>query len=580
MEPMHSTTNFSLESFIDFLYSGLEGYAYLAANDPADKADWKQQFFAYPADVGNLIDTIKRVSKSHNIFLGPALYKEQKADKENIKCSNVVWTEFDGNAPDWEDSHGEPSLIIQSSGDLNQHCYWKLDEPITDTSILEDINLRITYNMGADASAWDATQVLRPPETTNYKYDDRPSVYVKQATDLIYDLSVFESLAPAPAQEKVDWELSVLPNVQEVILRYAFGPDMVRLMTAQTVKDRSAALMNLAYGCAEIGLTNNEIMAMLIMADDRWEKFKFRKDRYKRLAHIITIARNKYPDERSVEEQSPLMAFGFQSFLNTDIEIDWLIEGMLMEYGNMLMVGPSGIGKTQVTTQFLIHLALGKDFLHYKMPKPKKTLFLSLEMGHAEYKLITQHMASVLSDDEMGLLEENLIVIPFGEPLHLNTIEGQQAIIPFIEQFQPDVFGVDSIGSAVRGNISSDENIQPLTEFNDKIRKRYDLSTWYIHHLRKVREGSTSQDDVYGNQYLVNRATSIYGLLRGKEGAIKVRNFKQRLAAAEKDYYIKRDEDLMFHSINEDIDENIKTNLSGLPVDGPVGTKTEGGIDI
>lgn len=556
-----ATENNPLNEFLDFLYEGLEGYVYLAASNPKEEGDWKQEFFKYPTERQKLVSTIRGASKSHEVYIGPALFSAASSLRSNFKVSNVVWTEFDGNAPDWNDTN-IPSLVVQSSGPNNQHVYWKLTEPVTNVDVLEDINRRITYNMSADASAWDANQVLRPPETTNYKNDPLP-VGILSVSDNVYDIGVFEELAPAPKQIEAEWELSEMPSPEDVILRYSFTPDMVMLLKKSHVDDRSASLMNLAYGCAQMGLTNNEIMALLILKDDAWGKFKNRKDRLKRLSHIITVAKNKYPSEEEDWDSTFTLAFGFQSFLDTDIEINWLIEPMLMEQGNMLLVGPSGVGKTQITLDILVNLALGKDFLHYKVPEAKKIILLSLEMGHGELKVFVKQRASVLTEEELALLETNLIIVPHGEPWFINTPQGQEQVLRLLEEYEPDGLVVDSIGSALNGNISSDEVVQPLTQFNDKIRKKYGMFTWYIHHIRKQSEGQqATQDDVYGNQYILNRSTSTYAVLRSKGDKIKVKNFKNRLAPREKDYFIERDEHLIFHSPNEDVDKMIENNLN------------------
>lgn len=562
--PVHSS---ELDSFIDFLYKGIEGYVYLAASDRSEENDWKQQFFIYPEEVDKLKSTIKTASKSHEVYIGPALYKTDKNSlRSNIKISNVVWTEFDGNAPEWTEAN-EPSYIIQSSSELNQHVYWRLNEPVSDVNALEDVNRRITFNMGADSSAWDATQVLRPPETWNYKRDTPVGTMFAQGA--VYDIEVFNQLAPAPEALDLDWELTVLPSVDDVILKYSFTPDMVRLLKADKsdIKDRSESLMNLAYGCAQMGLTNNELMCILVLADDRWEKFKGRKDRMKRLAHIITIARNKYPDYEEGDDGLPFtLAYGFQEFLNTDIEVNWVIEPMLMEQGSMLMVGPSGVGKTQMALQIMIHAAIGEDYLHYKMlGNPKKILFLSLEMGHGELKVFVEAMAGALTDPQKELLEQNFILVPHGEPWFLNTLEGQNQLIQLIEEFEPDGILVDSIGSAVTGNISSDDTIQPYTQFNDRIRKKYGVFWFAIHHMRKAGDGQPDQDDVYGNQYLLNRSTSTYAMLRAKNDTIRIKNFKNRLAAREDDFYVTRDENLVFHDANDSITEKIeKSDIQNL----------------
>lgn len=561
--------NVGLDAFLDFLYGGLEGYVYLAASDPNDKTDWKQEFFEYPRQVERLKQVIRAATKSHEVYIAPALFSSENALRSNFKTSNVVWTEFDGNAPEWHEDNS-PSLIVQSSTASNQHVYWKLTEPITEVDVLEDINRRITYNMGADSSAWDANQVLRPPETHNHKRT--LSVSVLELNSTVFSITAFDKYGPAPKQVEGDWDNTVLPSSDSVILKYAFGPDIIGLLAKE--KDnlhehRSTALMNLAYACAQLGLKDTEIMVMLLLADNKWEKFKHRKDRMKRLAHIITIARNKYPSDAFEDDSNLIQAFGFEAFLETEINIDWVIEPMLMDQGSMLLVGPSGVGKSQWTLQFLIHLALGQDYLHYKVSEPKKVAFISLEMGHGELKIFLEAMNNVLTAAARALLQQNLIIVPYGEPWFLNTVEGQNELIKIIEEYSLQGIAVDSIGSAINGNISSDESIQPFTKFNDKIRKKYGIFTWYIHHMRKAKDGISTQDDVYGNQYLLNRSTSTYALLKGKGGTIRVRNFKNRLAPHEGDFFVTRNENLVFSSINNDIDQMTENNL--IKDDTPVG---------
>lgn len=179
-------------------------------------------------------------------------------------------------------------------------------------------------------------------------------------------------------------------------------------------------------------------------------------------------------------------------------------------------------------------------------------------MGHGELKKLMEDMRRALTDEEAEVLDQNLLIVPYGEPWALNTPVGQQQALELIEVHRPNGFVVDSIGSAVVGNISSTEVNQPLLKFNDQIRKRYNLFTWYIHHLRKTRDNKPTQDDVYGDQYLFNRATSSYSLTKGKYGTIRVENFKQRLAMTEKTYFISRDDNINFHKESEELDEGME----------------------
>lgn len=550
-----------LGAFLSFLYEGLQGYTYVATKNPNNPLEWGQKFFQYPSERSQMEAVIRQDSASLEVYVSPAVYSAPSATKEHFRASNVVWTEFDGNAPDHDLYTHAPSLIIRSSGPDNQHVYWRLTQPIYDVTLLEAINRNITYSLSADSSAWDATQVLRPPATFNHKRGAEVTVLADAHTS--YDISVFDVLPEAPeALDLSDWTLGTLPDAQDVVLKYPFPPDMVLLLKKEKhdVKDRSASLMNLAYGCAEMGMTDAEIFVILRLADDRWEKFKNRTDRNKRLAHIITVARHKHPADENGPEDDYILAFNFVDFLNTDIQIDWLIDGLLMENGSMLLVGPSGIGKTQISLRILMHLAMGKDYWHYKIDQPKKVLFLSLEMGHGELKRFIEEMAKTLTPEELRLLQQNFIIVPHGEKWALNTPVGQEKLTALIEDVQPDGIFIDSVGAAIRGNISSDEDVFPLIDFNYHIRKKYNLFLWYIHHMRKQQNGgatATTQDDIYGNQYLLNSSTSAYGVLRGRDGLIKIRNFKNRLAEVEEDFLVKRVDHLEFEKVFKAVDEGL-----------------------
>jgi hypothetical protein len=581
MESLSNKTNTELHSFLEFLYGGLTGFAYLATRNVQDITDWKQSFYSMPGELNRMENVILNASDDVDVFVSPAVFKDKDSHKEFFKASNVVWTEFDGNAPEEYDI--EPSLRIQTSSDDNQHVYWRLSEAVTDIETLEQINRNITYGLGADLSAWDANQVLRPPNTINRKpeYGEGLPVKVVADTDTSYHISVFGSLPQAPiGVDSSGWELGAVPNAEDVLLKYAFPPTALLLLKKEKSEistgegGRAKALVNLAHICCEMGLSDAECFAVLRFADDRWEKFKGREDRNKRLSHIITVARHKHPYDE--EDDEPFtFAFDFNAFLNTEIEIDWVIEPMLMEQGSMLMVGPSGIGKTQITLQFMIHLALGRDYLHYKISRPRKLLFLSLEMDHGSLKKFLEQMNEPLSIPDRELLGENLIIVPHGEPWPLNIEMGQAQLTGLVEDYQPEGVFVDSIGSAIKGSLSKDEDVQELINYNDRLRKRYGCFTWYIHHMRKSSNGGhtpSSQDDIYGNQYLLNRASSSYGILRGRDGLIKVRNFKNRLAATEADFYIKRGEHLTFTEVEQQAKGPVKLEYTAPEEDkGPVG---------
>lgn len=570
MEPAVAESS-DLDNFIEFLYDGLDGYVYVAAKDPLKKPEEDGAFVGemveYPKDKGTIKGIVHHFSKTHEVYLAPAIFntKELGGKKENVKASNVVWIDFDGNAPaDWSDfaeGKGPPSYIVQTSLKGRQHVYWRLENPLRTTDEIERFNRSLAYNFKADTSGWDANQVLRPPSTYNHKRSQ--DVRVLSTVNVSYDISLFESLSPPPpAATTTEWKLSELPDVDDVLLKYSLGPDVIKLLKTDKPADRSMAMQQLAYATAEGGMSDNEIFVILRSIDGRWGKYVGRSDRDRRLADIIVRARSKYPSGLSpstagpddgLSEESVAFAYNYTDFLNTEISIDWVIEGMLMEQGQMMFVGPSGVGKTQFILEAMKSIAIGKPFLGHEVRIPKKVGFLSLEMGHPDLKIFMEAQDALLSPPERDLLDENLTIIPYGEAWPLNMPVGQERLTMLIEQFGWEGLFIDSIGSSVLGDISSHQVVQPLLNYADSLRNQHGLFLWWIHHTRKSAAGATNQfniDDVYGDQYLVNRASSAYMLLHGRQGLLKVRNIKNRLAAKESDYYIERTPELSFKKVD------------------------------
>jgi hypothetical protein len=57
---------------------------------------------------------------------------------------------------------------------------------------------------------------------------------------------------------------------------------------------RSQAYAKLAHLCVEEDLTDSQAMSILLRADNKWGKFKYRRDRQKRLQGIIDYARDRH----------------------------------------------------------------------------------------------------------------------------------------------------------------------------------------------------------------------------------------------------------------------------------------------
>lgn len=502
--------NEDVTTFLDYLFHPDDsGYVY-APSKVIETESFNQDFFRWPEDKYKLVEWVLKTTPTAEVYIAPALFSHPSAQKDSFKQTNVLWTEFDGNMPQTFGDIPTPTLRIQSSDESHQHCYWKLEEPLSDWREVEALNRTLAYTLNADASAWDCNQVLRPPGTRNHKRDTFVSMAFNGGGTTL-PAGLFTPTYPTTVVTEFDTD--TIPDVTDVIYKYEFPVAVSALLRTKElpVGERSTALMRLGFSLAEMGMSDAEIFAVVRNADDRWGKFRGRTDRNQRLLDLISRVREKFP---AVDYQTDIIpVFGFQSLLDHEIHIEWVLPGLLQEKGYMLLTGPSGIGKTQFSLRWAINMCLGRtSWLDIVINRPTKIAFFSLEMNFADLKYFLSLMAQDLTNEEKAILEQNLILVPYGEPIYLDKDESRQQFTDIVEAINPDGVIIDSLGSTTSGGLSDETTVKRIMDFNDMLRNKYGVFTWYIHHMRKASGDNKKPNklsDVYGNQYIVNRATTV-----------------------------------------------------------------------
>jgi len=550
----------ALSDFFEFLYGAENGYVYVAHKAPGMQLQFQQTFFEWPRQRQELIAHVVDKRPRFEVYTAPALFREPSAKKEHIKGARVFWCEFDGFLPPKLDGVPEPSVRIQSSTADHEHWYWLVGE-LVETAELERVNRAITYLLGADTSGWDAGQILRPPRTLNHKrqravelLDWSPS---RQFPRVVFDgLPEPPPLVEAPLPERI-------PPIEDVVLKYRFPEQAIKLFRKGVGADshkRSGALMSLGFYLAEAGLSNEEILAMLLNADQRWGKFYGRADRDVRLMEIVTIARQKFPERNTDgESHTKLQALGFLSLLKTNVHVEWIWDGWLQKHGYMCLTGPSGVGKTQVSLDVAAKIALGQPALDAPC-SPVKLGFFSLEMNLPELKYFLELQKQGYSQEELELLEKNFQIFPLGEPLYLSRPEVREQVEQVVGDLKLDGIVVDSMGSSTDGSLSDETAVKSLMDWNDRFRQRLGAFTWFIHHHRKAsgeNKRPNKLSDVYGNQYITARATSVVCLWdSGIANTLEFIPLKVRLRANPGKFRIKRSADLHYtRMVNGIVDE-------------------------
>lgn len=507
-----------------------QGYIYV----PVKKKDgtWLQKFFNYPLERGNLIDWITTEALDSDVYLSPALWKEKKITKESFLHTNVCWIEFDGQHLLKWDKIPEPNTIIQTSVQSHQHCYWRVAPLGADA--VEDINHRLTYFLEADTSGYDYQQVLRIPDTINFKHN-LPVKVIKCNPVGTVELSVFD-IAPAIEKPTEVFEYEALLDVAQVLRNNKLDPALMNKVMNEIVlhPHRSEFLMSTGYLLAEADLDPLEIVTCLYHIDCRIKKFIGRQDQLRRLGEIASIATFKIEQELYTGVYSP------NDILTHTVSLDFIIPHLLHSTGYMVVTGQPGVGKTQLCFDLAYRLSTGLSIFDMEISKKYRVAFLSLEMDVTELKYIFAHQTKAFEHQKEW--NENCFIISPDIDADMRMFEKT------LKEINPDVLIIDSISELATEDLKEAE-ARTINRWIKKIRKTYSVGIIAIHHNRKPGEGNKKPNklgDLYGSFLFAKASDSVISMWE-EEGRdlIELDELKNRFGK-KKTYRLKRTENLTF----------------------------------
>lgn len=139
----------------------------------------RTRFFPARGSHRHLERHLDRHGTTHDVYVGCALRKAQRGDRDHVGQVWTLWAECDGprSRRGLDAFVSPPSLLIASGTPGNVHAYWALADAI-DADTAESANRRLATAVGGDPVCYDAARILRPPGTRNHKH--KPALAVRQ----------------------------------------------------------------------------------------------------------------------------------------------------------------------------------------------------------------------------------------------------------------------------------------------------------------------------------------------------------------------------------------------------------------
>jgi hypothetical protein len=125
---------------------------------------------------------ITALGRSRDVYVGCVPRRRRAGGKNALARSWTLWADCDTPASIavLEEFAPQPAITVRSG--RGQHAYWPLTTPLAPAP-LERANRRLAHRLGACQSAvTNAAAILRPPTTTNFKYDPPAPVVLARFT--------------------------------------------------------------------------------------------------------------------------------------------------------------------------------------------------------------------------------------------------------------------------------------------------------------------------------------------------------------------------------------------------------------
>ena len=199
-------------------------------------------------------------------------------------------------------------------------------------------------------------------------------------------------------------------------------------------------------------------------------------------------------------QQNNITVVSYSFILEMDIAPrEFLIEPFLTKASTCLMYAKRGVGKTYFSFELIVALAYGKDFLNFKIPKPRQVLYIDGEMSLVA---VQERLAAIeLRMPENCEMIEPLFITPDlqeGTMPNLSTPKGQNQLDKVLDSTHVDLVVIDNLSTLCSfGKENESESWLPIQQLILSLRKR-GIALLIIHHAGKdgSQRGTSKREDI------------------------------------------------------------------------------------
>ena len=167
----------------------------------------------------------------------------------------------------------------------------------------------------------------------------------------------------------------------------------------------------------------------------------------------------------------------------------------LCRSGGLLLVGPTGIGKSSLAMQAMILWAIGRPVFGIEPVKPLKSLLIQAENDDGDLAEMRDGVIRglKLSDDDAKRAMENIIVVR--EDSQTGLMFFGAVVEPHLAQHRPDLLWIDPALAYLGGEVGSQKDVGGfLRNMLNPLVRKFNCGVVVVHHTNKPPKGKEKPD--------------------------------------------------------------------------------------
>lgn len=163
-----------------------------------------RRLFTRNLEVAEAFAKLTLSEEGFEAYVGVAARKSVASDtsqkleaKESFHSTRALWVDLDGGLELLVNAVLPPTAIVLSGTPNHAHCYWFVQTPITDITVVENLNKLLCKTTKQKTVCADGVHILRVPGTLNYKDPDLPTPVelMEFQPDRIYTIEDIQAIA-------------------------------------------------------------------------------------------------------------------------------------------------------------------------------------------------------------------------------------------------------------------------------------------------------------------------------------------------------------------------------------------------